>query len=45
MVKELRERAANLAIATATEIIKSKLDEQASLELVDTAVGDIEKLN
>lgn len=45
MVKELQERAANLAIATATEIITSKLDEKASLELVDTAVGEIEKLN
>jgi F0F1-type ATP synthase membrane subunit b/b' len=45
MVKELQERAANLAIATATEIITSKLDEKASLELVDTAVNEIEKLN
>ena len=45
MVKELQERAANLAIATATEIITSKLDEKASLELVDTAVSEIEKLN
>ena len=40
-----QERAANLAIATATEIIISKLDEKASLELVDTAVSEIEKLN
>ena len=45
MVKELQERAANLAIATATEIITSKLDEKASLDLVDTAVSEIEKLN
>ena len=45
MVKELQERAANLAIATATEIITSKLDGKASLELVDTAVSEIEKLN
>jgi F-type H+-transporting ATPase subunit b len=45
MVKELQERAANLAIATATEIITSELDEKASLELVDTAVSEIEKLN
>ena len=45
MVKELRERATNLAIATATEIITSKLDEKASLELVDVAVAEMEKLN
>ncbi len=45
MVKELRERAANLAIATATTIITSKLDEKASLKLVDNAVNEIERLN
>ena len=45
MVKELQERAADLAIATATEIITSKLDEKASLALVDTAVSEIGKLN
>ena len=45
MVKELQERAADLAIATATEIITSKLNEKASLELVDKAVSEIEKLN
>ena len=45
MVKELQGRAAQLAIATATEIITSKLDEKAGLELVDTAVSEIEKLN
>ncbi len=45
MLKELQERAADLAIATATEIMTSKLDEKAGLELVDTAVKEIEKLN
>ncbi|MDB2325124.1 ATP synthase F0 subunit B [Alphaproteobacteria bacterium] len=45
MVNELRERAAKLAIATATEIITSKLDEKTSLELVDSAAAEIEKLN
>lgn len=45
MVKELRHRAANLAIATATELITSKLDEKASLKLVDTAVAEIERIN
>ena len=45
MISELRERATGLAIATATEIITSKLDEEASLKLVDTAAAEIEKLN
>ena len=45
MLKELRERASHLAIATATEIITSNLDEKASLTLVDSAVNEIEKLN
>ncbi len=45
LVRELRERAANLAITTATELITSKLDKTASLELVDKAVNEIEKLN
>jgi F-type H+-transporting ATPase subunit b len=45
MIKELRERAASLAIATATEIINSKLDEKASLALVDKAAVEIDKLN
>lgn len=45
MVNELRERAANLAVATATEIISTKLDEAASLALVDSAAAEIEKLN
>ena len=45
MIGELRERAAALAIATATEIIASKLDEKASLALVDSAVSEVEKLN
>jgi len=45
MINELRERAARLAIATAGEIISTKLDGKASLELVDKAAAEIEKLN
>ena len=45
MIGELRERAASLAIATATEIITRNLDEETSLRLVDNAVVEIEKLN
>ena len=45
MVAELRERAALLAAATATEIITSKLDKEAGLALVDIAAAEIEKLN
>ena len=45
LVAELRERAAILATATATEIITSKLDKKASLALVDSAAAEIEKLN
>jgi F-type H+-transporting ATPase subunit b len=45
LVNELRDRAAKLAVATATEIIKSQLDEKTSLELVDKAAMEIEKLN
>jgi F-type H+-transporting ATPase subunit b len=45
MIAELRERAAVLTVATATEIITSKLDEKASLALVDNAAAQIEKLN
>ena len=45
MVAELRKRAALLATATATEIITSKLDKEASLALVDSAAAEIEKLN
>jgi len=45
LVAELRERAAVLATATATEIITSKLDEKASLALVDSSAAEIEKLN
>ena len=41
MVAELRERAASLAIATATEIISSKLDDKASLALVDKATAEV----
>ena len=45
MVIRLRERAAALTIATATEIIVSKLDANASLGLIDNAVSEIEKLH
>ena len=45
MVNELRDRAAGLAVAAATEIISAKLDEKASLALIDTAAAEIEKLN
>jgi F-type H+-transporting ATPase subunit b len=45
MIAELRDRAASLAIATASEIITTKLDDKASLALVDKATADIEKLN
>jgi len=45
MVNELRERAASLAVATASEIITSKLDDKAALALVDTAAAQMEKLN
>ena len=45
MVAELRDRAASLAIATATEIISSKLNEKTSRAIVDKATAEIEKLN
>ena len=45
LIAELRERAAVLASATAAEIIISKLDEKASLALVDSSAAEIEKLN
>ena len=45
LVAELRERAAVLATAAATEIITSKLDKKASLALVDSAAAEMEKLN
>ena len=45
MVAELRERAAVLAVATATEIITSNLDKKTNLALVDSAAAEIEKLN
>ena len=45
MMLELRERAASLAVATASEIITDKLDEKAALALVDNAAAEIEKLN
>lgn len=45
MIAELRNQAASLAIATASEIISSKLDEKSSLTLVDKATAEIETLN
>ena len=45
MVAELRERAASLAVATATEIITSKLDKDASQAIIDEAAAEIEKMN
>lgn len=45
MIAELRDRAASLAIATASEIITTKLDEKSSLALVDKATAEIAKLN
>ena len=45
MIAELRDRAASLAIATASEIITTKLDDKASLALVDKATAEIGKLN
>ena len=45
MIAELRDRAASLTIATASEIITTKLDEKSSLALVDKATAEIEKLN
>jgi F-type H+-transporting ATPase subunit b len=44
MVSELRERAAALTVATATEIITGKMDEKAGLALVDSAAVEIDKL-
>ena len=45
MLAELRNRAASLSIATATEIISSKLNDETGLVLVDKATAEIEKLN
>ena len=45
MIAELRDQAARLAIATASELITSKLDEESSLTLVDKASAEIERLN
>ena len=45
MVAELRVRAAELGVATATEMIASKLNEKTSLALVDNAAAEIKKLN
>ena len=45
MIKELREKAASLAVASAAQIITSMLDDKAGLALIDEAAGEIEKLN
>ena len=45
MINELREKAAGLAVASAAQIITSKLDDNAGLALVDEAASEIEKLN
>ncbi len=45
MISELREKAASLAVASAAQIITSKLDGKAGLALIDKAAGEIEKLN
>ena len=45
MINELREKAAGLAVASAAQIITSKLDDKAGLALIDEAAGEIEKLN
>jgi len=45
MINELRDKAASLAVASAAQIITSKLDTDASLALIDDAASDIEKLN
>ena len=45
MLAELRNRAASLAVATASEIISSKLDNETNLALVDKATAEIEKMN
>jgi F-type H+-transporting ATPase subunit b len=45
MISDLREKAASLAIASAAEIITSKLDDQAGMGLIDEAAAEIEKLN
>ena len=45
MVTELREKAATLAIASAAQIITSKLDDDAAMALIDQSAAEIEKLN
>lgn len=45
MISDLREKAASLAIASAAEIINSKLDDKAGMGLIDEAAAEIEKLN
>ena len=45
MINELRDKAASLAIASAAQIITSKLDNESGLSLIDDAASDIDKLN
>jgi F-type H+-transporting ATPase subunit b len=45
LVSELREKASTLAIASAAQIITSKLDDKSSLALIDESAAEIEKLN
>ena len=45
MINELRDKAASLAIASAAQIITSKLDNDAGLALIDDPANDIDKLN
>ncbi|MGB1176319.1 MAG: ATP synthase F0 subunit B, partial [Candidatus Puniceispirillaceae bacterium] len=45
LVTELREKAATLAIASAAQIITSKLDDKSGLALIDDSAAEIEKLN
>ena len=45
MVSELRAKAASLAVASAAQIITSKLDDDAAMGLIDNAAAEIEKLN
>ena len=45
LVTDLRDKAATLAIASAAQIITSKLDDQSGLALIDDSAAEIEKLN
>ena len=45
MINELRSKAASLAVASAAQIISSKIDQDAAMGLIDDAAAEIEKLN